>query len=56
VGGFRHSHKPEDLAIFLPSVYTDATLPAKVDLRPYMTKVEDQGQVRTTFSMGLAYQ
>ena len=29
----------------MPSKFSSTTLPAKVDLRPYMSPVEDQGQV-----------
>jgi hypothetical protein len=47
VFGFKASAPPpEGVGDFTPSKYTDATLPAKVDLRPFMTPVEHQGTVR----------
>ena len=45
ISGYIYSAPRSDVKSYSSSRYTASQLPRKVDLRPYMTAVEDQGQV-----------
>jgi len=45
IGGYKASTTKSDADVFSSDRYEDEELPPKIDLRPYMTRVEDQGQI-----------
>ncbi len=45
IGGYQARKTKSKAASFNADRYADEELPEKIDLRPYMTRVEDQGQI-----------
>ena len=54
VGGYQYAEPEFKFASFAPTRYSASQLPKKVDLRPYMTTVEDQGQVNSCTANAVA--
>lgn len=53
-GGYCYSEPSSDATHYAASRYSSSQLPKKVDLRPYMTKVEDQGQANSCTANAVA--
>lgn len=52
--GYKHVAPPEGAAEYATDSYADGALPPKVDLRPFMTAVENQGQLNSCVANAVA--
>ncbi|MCQ2233439.1 MAG: hypothetical protein MJZ24_01705 [Paludibacteraceae bacterium] len=53
-GGYNYSAPSSSATHYAASRYSESQLPKKVDLRPYMTRVEDQGQANSCTANAVA--